>query len=230
VIHASLAALESAPFAGTITPATVGFADTVTVSEGAGLDWNGDEQIVLLAAPFPPTDLVVVQPGTFLRFLAVGDVGTHALRVTNLGPSAETQVGSLTIRSLVDANDRGMRSCTTVTCMVDSAAVVSAFPYRAFLSLWTTPPRMDTVDFFQFRPPAPLPVTARLDWPSAANFDLRWRRCAPYVLVGNEDGATAANPESTTVTIPGGECWVLLVSLVTRGPEPEFARLRLTSP
>jgi hypothetical protein len=229
-IRVALASLESAPFGGTVTPTTVAFADTVTVSQGNGLAWNGDEQIVLAGGPFPGADLVVTQMATSLRFVAVGDIATYPLGVTSLGPGAETQVASLTIRSLADANDRGMMSCGTVACTVDSAAVVSVFPYRAFLSLWSTPPRPDTVDFFQFRPQAPLTVTARLDWPTTANMNLRWRRCAPYVVVGNADGATSANPESTTVTIPGGECWVLLVSLVSTGPNPQFARLRLTSP
>ena len=229
-IRAELARTEASVFAGSVAPSIVALGDTVTVSEAGGLDWNGDEQIVLEGVPFPPADLVVNRTPTSLKFLAVGDVGTYPLGVTSLGATDVTQVAELTIRSLVDANDRAMVSCPAVACPVDSIPAVTAFPYIAFLSLWTTPPRPDTVDLFRFRPPTSLRVTARLAWPTSANLDLRWRRCTPpSATVGNEGGATMANPESTTVIIPGGECWVLLVSLRQQWPRPVFARLHLTS-
>lgn len=232
-ILTALATTEMSTFGGSVIPSVVAFGDTVTVSEGAGLEWSGDEQIVLEGVPFAPADLIVSRTPASIKFLAVGDVGTYPLGVTSLGPDSVTQIGNVTIRSLVDASDRGKILCPTVACAADSAAAVVAFPYTVFLSLWTTPPRPDTVDLLQFRPfpPETLTVTARLDWPTSANFDLRWRRCMPFgAVVGNETGATTANPESSTVMIPGGECWVLLVSLRPQHPRPEFARLRLTSP
>lgn len=232
VIRTALAIAESPPFDGSIRPASVRFADTVTVSRGYGSTvWDGDEEAVLAAAPFAPSDLLVFQASDSLKFLAVADAGTHALSVGNLGPSSATQVAPLTIRSIVDANDRATRSCVTHACTVDSSMSVGAaqLPQEVFLSLWRTPPRPDTVDVFRFRPTFPTPISARLDWPSSANLDLRWRRCSPYVMVGNDSGATMSNPESTAVIVPAGECWVLLVMLVSAGTEPEFARLRLAT-
>jgi hypothetical protein len=90
---------------------------------------------------------------------------------------------------------------------------------------------MDTLDYFKLPPTSARQVTARLDWAGSANLDLHWRHCVTFAAVGNNDGATANNPEVTSVPIPAGQCWMILVQMISGSSTvPTFARLRLTSP
>jgi hypothetical protein len=100
------------------------------------------------------------------------------------------------------------------------------------VSLWNTASAPDRLDFFRINNPAAtaLPVTARLNWRGSGNPDLVWRRCTPFVAVGNLAGATADTVEQTSVSIPAHDCWVLGVSLRPGNADTVFARVRVTTP
>jgi hypothetical protein len=231
---------NAAPFGGRLTPLRVAFGDTLTVTGSATQPFNGDELAEIDGAPFPPTEVVLSRATNEFKIVALGEAGAHGVAITKVGTGTSTQVAALTIQSVLDANDRAMLSCETLRCSVDSAPRIapSSLPYQSFLSLWRTPPRTDTVDVVRIHPdiaPAgavtPLTVTATLNWEGAANLDLRWRRCSTLGSVGNDSGATGANPERSSITI-SDDCWALLVLLLPGGAlEPRaFARLRITSP
>ena len=93
--------------------------------------------------------------------------------------------------------------------------------------------RGDVGDFFKLQPAVATTYTARLDWYGAADLDLFWRMCNTLSAVGNTNGATQANPETTTVAMPAGSCWILQVTMAPGGANgngPAFARLQVTTP
>jgi hypothetical protein len=228
------------PFGGTLSPPRVSFGDTLTLTGSGTQPFNGDELADIDGAPFPPTDVVLSRATNILKIAALGEPGAHGVAISNVGTGTSTQIGTFIIGSALDANDRATLSCGGLRCSVDSAPriVPASLPYQAFLSLWRTPPRTDTLDVVKIHPDPtttglvmPLPVTATLNWQGAANLDLRWRRCSNLASVGNDSGATGANPERSSVTI-SDDCWALLVLLLPGGPPAPraFARLRITSP
>ena len=235
-----VATLTGVPFSGTLTPQRVSFGDTVTLTGSAARPFDGDELADIDGAPFPAADVVLSRGPNRLTIAALGDPGAHGVVISNAGTGTSTQIGTLIIGSVLDANDRAMLSCGTLRCSVDSAPRISpaSLPYRTFLSLWLTPPRTDTLDVVRVHPDVsgsgaviPLTVTATLNWGGAPNLDLRWRRCSNLASVGNDSGATGANPERSSVTI-SDDCWALLVLLLPSGPPTPraFARLQITSP
>jgi hypothetical protein len=140
------------------------------------------------------------------------------------------------ITSVIDQNDRATSRCapTKIECIIDSAppiVVSRGSPFTAFLTLWGASPA-DSVDYFRIRNPTqtPLPLTARLNWRGKGNLDLLWRRCSPFVQVGNPSGATSDSVERTSVTVPALDCWILLVSLRPGTADTVFARLQVTTP
>jgi hypothetical protein len=234
VITAVLATTDLPRFEGTVrgplASSAARFGDTVRVSQGSGLAWNGNVSIVLQGAPFPSDSDLVVTRDTLthsLAFLAVGETGPYPLLVTNLGGRRVTQVATLTITSLLDASDRALMNCPGHGGCLDSVLVVptSSIPRKIFVSFGAT--TTDTLNALAFRPLAQDTITARLDWPGAVNLDLAWRDCVSFSEVGTPSGTTTSNPESTRVIIPAGACRLLVM---TGGPGPAIARLRLTSP
>ena len=225
----------SSPFTGAVAPRSVALGDTVVVHARPRFPFTTQAIAALESSPFAASALLLWRNDDSLAFAAAATAGSHAVAIIDSGSSAPASVFTVAIVSQTDRNDRGMRSCTTVVCQVDSAQVISAatLPYLAFLSLSRAGVKADTIDFFRIQPAAPLAVTARLDWTGPANLDLRWRTCSTFLPVGNLAGATSTNnPEATSVTIPAGQCWVLMLML---GPyavasPPVFARLRVTIP
>jgi len=114
-------------------------------------------------------------------------------------------------------------------------APLGSAPLTIFLSLSAEPKllRPDTTDLLRLEPPAALAVTAVLDWRRVTKLDLSWRRCtSPATAIGNVPVTSPrAATESTSVVIPGGECWILQIKMPSGSSEgPAFARLRLTTP
>lgn len=221
-------------YTGTAAPRTVSFGDTVFVNARPSTPFTNRAIAVLDGSPFPADSLILLRNAARLGFAAVATSGAHMVAVIDSGVSPAPSVFSLGITSQTDQNDRGMRSCTTVACRVNLAQGIPplALPYVSFVSLTSAGARIDTVDFFTITPASPLTITARLDWIDPVDLDLRWRTCSPFTTTGNAAGATLTNnPEVTSVTIPAGQCWVLLVTGPRApGVQPVFARLRVTTP
>jgi len=78
-------------------------------------------------------------------------------------------------------------------------------------------------------PSAALPLTVTLDWQTGEDLDIYWMDQAGQNFVGNFDGATLANPEQTSLTVPAGETWRLRFNKFSNGSS-SLARVTITSP
>ncbi|MEW5916835.1 MAG: hypothetical protein AB1762_10530, partial [Gemmatimonadota bacterium] len=108
-------------FAGSLEPTDVGVGDSVRVSAPPAGSFSGDERANIDDAPFAP-DSVLVGPVTVqaFHFLAAGEIGRHHVAISRVTSPQDTQYAPLTIRSLVDRNDRASANCATYGCLVDS--------------------------------------------------------------------------------------------------------------
>jgi hypothetical protein len=191
----------------------------VTVKPGS-VPWDGNETVTLPGGPFPG-DLLVTQNNDSLRLLAVGTPGTYNLVIEKEGPNpvrAPLVITSLRYEPHTPASVPNL--------------VVRPFPQRIFIALGR-PPASDTVDYFGFSTigAVPFSVTATATWQSNANVDLKWQDCVTAAPVGNLDGSTPANkPERTSVSVPAGQCWNLLVIIRGNPTALELIKLDLTSP
>jgi hypothetical protein len=231
-IRLARATINATPFGGRFERQLVDFGDTAFLLAPPGGPFATGDIVAVDDSVFPAADLILSDQPMRRGIAAVGAAGSHLISVKRFGSSI-TEVVGLTITSIADANDRAMQQCADRACEVSRAPIIpaAALPYKAFLSLWSKPPHRDSLDMFRFMPSSSLPVTAELDWRGGGNLDLSWQRCSTPTSVGNLNGATAATrPERTSVVIPGGECWLLLVALNSRLPGPTAARLHLKSP
>lgn len=172
VIAGVLAGFEKRPFAGSISRRAVTFNDTVTVRQGTGLAWNGDEWVILHATPYG--DSLVIGPVTdSLKFVAVGEVGTYSLAVTGLGPQADTQVTPIGIVSVRYATHSRATAPVVPTALTQ-------LPVTRYLALGAQPG--DTADHFRLEPSALLSVTAMAESPGLDAPTVRWYLCASVAL------------------------------------------------
>jgi hypothetical protein len=228
----------TSPFMGTVVNRTPQFGDSVIVVRRPASPQFSAQAIALIdSAPFAASSLLYLRRPDTLIFAAVATAGIHSVSIIDSIATAEAQAFRISIASQTDRNDRASRTCTTMDCMIDSAEAVTPaqLPILRFQSLTTAKTTVDTVDMFKFTATgSPLALTARLDWssPAPVNLNLQWRTCPTFLPTGNSDGNTPANkPEVTSVLIPAGQCWLLLVTGPTQaGIQSVFARLRVTSP
>jgi hypothetical protein len=224
---------DSAQFLGSVTPRNPGFGDTVIVQPPAFEPFDANELAAIDGSPVSPADTKVFGSAGQLRFIAVAFPGQRRLTIQNVGTTPNSQHTELVVRTLVDLNDRAMATCPDHPCRVSRAPRYVAFQsaVSAFFTLWRTASSADSVDMVKLYPPSlMMHATATLSWsPATANLDLRWVECTTNAAVGNTDGATANNPEITTADVPGGDCWLLLVQLIsTSTSSPVIAHLRLS--
>jgi hypothetical protein len=223
----------STRFQGTVKPGRVSFGGVVTLIAPSSAHFTGDERAFITDSVFPSGQVPFLRLADTIALSALGNLGPHTIEITNVGSTTNSEVASVIVTSLLDSNDTAMVACadSDMPCVVAHAPQIGhPFPETMFLALWRTPPRADSSDYFRIQPAVALPVTARINWSGPANLDLLWRRCSPFNAVGNTSGATAANPEQTSVTIPAGQCWILLVRMAPGAVGPAFARLQVTSP
>ena len=86
-------------------------------------------------------------------------------------------------------------------------------------------------NFYTVTVAAPTTITVTLDWPGAdADVDVFFCNAACTALVGGAGGATAANPETYTLTLPAGTFNLVVENFVTTGATPAVPlyRLRIT--
>ena len=76
---------------------------------------------------------------------------------------------------------------------------------------------------------SPISVTVTLSWFTDADIDILWCNADCSGFVGNFNGATSANPETSTVSIPAGATWNLWLNLFDHGtPNATLARVNVT--
>jgi hypothetical protein len=231
-IRAARMAIDATSFGGKFDRSVLDFGDTAFLLAPPARPFTRNDMVTFDDMAFPPGDLFLSQRSDRLGFAAAGAPGSHLIAVRTLG-TGRTEVASFFITSITDGNDRATRNCPDRACEISRSPIIAgaALPYNSFLSLRSMPPRPDSVDMFRFMPSSLLRVSAELDWSGPGDLDLLWRSCGQFTPVGNSDGATTTKkPERTSVDIPGGACWLLLVTLKTRLPEPTFAHLRVKSP
>jgi hypothetical protein len=237
VIKLASVSLDPARFRGTVIPTIPGFGDTVVLRSPANEPFFADAAAGVDGSPYSPSEIRLFVERGRLGFAAVASSGAHILTLQNGKNQREAR---LIIRTLLDATDRRMTSCTDFACQIDSAPRLAGRTGSlvgprtpalvTFLSLWRTPSTSDTLDVFKFETLRPLPIRAEVDWRQKGDVDLRWVNCSTGAVVGDTSGQSRANPERTSVVIPGRDCWALLVVLVSSDTVPIMARLRLTSP
>lgn len=200
-------------FSGSLSDSSVAAFDTVLLRRGIK-PWNGAERISIPGSPFPDS-VVVSRNADTIRFLAVGTPGEYNLLVNEGGTAVRVPLRITTLQYEAHAPNLSFSPPT---------------PWHEFIALGA-PPARDTIEYFRFAaPPGNIrTVTATADWQSGANVDLSWQVCDTPTVVGNADGVTNGKPEKTTVTVPGGQCWKLLV--VIHGPSAaEIIKLDFTPP
>jgi hypothetical protein len=225
-------------FSGTIAPTRVAFGRVVSVVAPTGAQFNQTTRAGIADSPFPQNQVPFRRTPDTLQFLALADVGYHAVVVTNVTGTTDSAVAPLFVNSIRDRNDSLTAGCADsngacVTGSAQPAAPSHVVPFLTFLTLQRASNPRDTVDFFKLEPAVATTYTARLDWYGAANLDLFWRMCNTLSSIGNTNGATQANPETTTVAMPAGSCWILQVTMAPGGANgngPAFARLQVSTP
>jgi len=185
------------------------------------LAWDGNESLALRGAPFP-RDLVFASGPDSFAFVAAAPPGVYSIALSRLGTSGAEVTQTREIRIT--------RMSYETHAPASPRSFPAGLPARVFLALGLAVAR-DSIENFRFSFPSSTPVTARAEWDGPANIDLRWRSCAdPNQTVGNMMGATATRPEITSVTVPGGECWLLQVVLQPPLTENPVIKLDVTSP
>jgi hypothetical protein len=224
---------DTARFRGALLPAAAAYGDTVVVRPPPFELFDGNELVAVDTSTCDSSDPPLSVEPDRLRFLVAGDAGVRRVWICNVGSTTRRQWTKIALRTVYDANDRRLATCPNYPCRLNNAprlipGVTPASPFRAKLSLWSGAGIVDTLDMFRFEPSAATTVTARLEWNTQANLDLRWITCGG-VDVGNTDGATTARPEQTVQLIPAGACWLLLVHLKSTSTEMVHARLRVST-
>lgn len=228
-VRVARALADTARFRGAIGPMTPGFGDTVVVRPPAFEPFNGDEIFEVDGSPIPAADVLVFRQTDRAGFLITAPPGQRVVTIRNVGTTTHSQSATITVRSLMDANDRRTTPCTSRTCLISAVPRYDALQgaVKHFFTLWNGATGVDTADYIRIQPAAPLRVTARLSWQGNADLNLNWVDCNTGAPRGNTDGATTANPEVTTVDVPAGQCWMLLTRLMSTSPTV-FAVLQLS--
>jgi hypothetical protein len=132
------------------------------------------------------------------------------------------RVTSLPASATVDA--RG----TPFASSVGDAGDVTAGPFP--MTLYVEADHDNAPDWFVKLAPtaADLPVTVTLSWDTDDDIDILWYDDAGDCCYFNFDGATGANPEVSSATIPAGFAAVLNVNSYAGGVS--FIRADITSP
>lgn len=208
------------PLGGAVT--AVAFGDTLVVKPGT-IAWTGNESISLggVFSTFPigasTTEVSFIVPAL--------SVGANPLLIATEGVDELTRTVDLAVTTTYTQND--LDELNLVTPAPDITADI---PLTMFISL-----DEDNVDdFFTIAPAADLDVTVTFAWQNSADMDILW-----YGPFGGEvvccffnfAGATGANPEISSVSIPAGFVAVLNANAYDMNDEPAtIIEITITSP
>lgn len=218
-------------FTGGITPTAVDPGDTVTLTAavgGPGFD------------PDTRVDVKGVRAFTFdttattMKFIvpATGVAGAVPVLLSNMGADQAAQNAGLTSNtaSLADPYD-AVNDDPTTAPVITTNGDYFVIMHGTCTDGVPTDPGDDCDDFFTITNAGAVndTMTVRLDWFDGADVDILWCNAACSGFVGNFSGATGANPESSTVSVPPGVTWRLWVNLFAPGDPSTLVRVRVTN-
>jgi hypothetical protein len=206
-----------APFLGSVSNTSLDFGEPLVVEPAASLPWDGDEFVA-----FGSTS-----PSFVLQSSA--DAITVIVPRLPIGPSKlfVFQQGS---EQRFEGLDVNVVSTFTPVGLDQFAAAPDIsggpFPMSFFIELSNEEPD----HILTVAPSANLPLTVQLEWQTSADLDILWMNQEGSDFAGNFDGATLANPEHSSVTVPAGETWRLRFNKFDTTRPPSLARVTITSP
>lgn len=206
-------------FLGTLSPTSGGPTDTVTLTRNAAQPVF-DNNTTFAVNNFrgfiirqTPETLQAIVPG-------IGTASTVSLLMTGIGPDqwALATPFTSTTAAVTDPYDAINDDPAT------SPLITANGDYFIILS----PDDVD--DFFTITTGAvPDTITVNAAWFGATDVDILWRNAGNTAFVGNFAGATAANPQQSTVIIPANTTWRLwLNNYDPHGSPHDLVRVRVT--
>jgi len=206
--------VEPGTFAGTLSASTGTPGQIITVTkDAAGPDFDADTHVFFGGVEAFIDDLAagaidVVVPAT-------GVAGSIELLFTNLGTGQLAQTTAWTSDATLDDPFDPNASCV-------GAVGVNGDTYIVL-------DPADTDNYFQLinSSGAAVAVTVDAEWFTAADVDILVMNtgCTAFTAT---DGATGANPEHSSFTIPAGTTWQLRMNLYTAGSAADNVKFTIT--
>ncbi|UCF18617.1 MAG: hypothetical protein JSU87_11790, partial [Gemmatimonadota bacterium] len=204
-------------FGGTLSTTSLEFGATLIVEPASSLPWDNDEGVRIAGLE---SSWIAESSVDRISFIVPRlEVGPTELRVYFQGPDQVTEYADVEVAS----------TFTPVgTDEYANGPEISngPFPMEYFIELSNEDP--DHV--LTIAPAADLDLTVTLQWMTGADLDILWRNADFTEYVGNFGGATAAKPEQTSVTVPGGETWRLWFNKWDSSAPPTLALVTIQSP
>jgi len=210
--------VEPGTFAGTLSASTGTPGQTVTITkDAAGPDFDADTHVFFGGVE---AFIDVLAAGAIDVIVpATGVAGAVELLLTNLGAGQLAQTAAWTsVATLNDAYD------PNATCSAAAPAITAGNNYYLVLD------PADTDNFFAVDATGgAVTLTITSSWFTGADVDLLWQDTATCSgFVGNFSGATGANPEVSTVTVPAGAIWNLRMNLYAAGSAADNVMFAVT--
>jgi len=218
-------------FVGTLSPASANPADLVKITNG-GPAFDADTRVFVHGTQ---TFTITTTPDS-IRFVMppTGVAGAVLLALDRTGAGQVALVDSADLSSATaslngpnePAND-DPATAPAVTANGDYFVV----NHGTCSGGGATDPGDDCDAFFNITNALARPdtITVQLDWFGGADNDILWCDAACGAFVGNFDGASTSNPESSTVIIPAGAHWNLWINLFDpAGSNAVLLRVRVT--
>ncbi|UCF39803.1 MAG: hypothetical protein JSW43_08640, partial [Gemmatimonadota bacterium] len=183
----------STTFSGSLSITSGAFADLLVITRDAAIPWDGDEYV--LVGGIEPWYVSQNLNSITVR-IPDAPVGTQTIEIGNQGPGDVQQTVNFNITA-------GFIPNGTAATAPDISG--GPFPMDFYISLSDA----EAVHFLTVAPPADLGLRVRIEWQTGADLDIYWTDAPVVNDVGNYDGATLAQPEVSTTTVPGGITWRL---------------------
>jgi len=206
-------------FTGGITPTAVDPGDTVTLTAAAGGPGFDADTRVNVNGVRAFTDSSTIT-ATTLKFVvpASGVTGSVPLALTNMGAGQAAQNATLTSNTASLDDPYGTANDDPATAPAITAnGDYFVIQHGTCTDGAVTDPGDDCDDFFKVTNStgADRTITVRLDWFTGSDIDILWCKNATCSGPGNVvsgGGATASNPENSSVVIPAGATWYLWIN------------------
>ncbi len=203
-------------YQGTVSSTALDFGDTLVVKPAATLPWDGDEFVTL--GDVTSSYLLAANPDSIAVVVPRLPTGATDLLVLNQGAEQRIDVLGVSITSTFTAIGPDQLA---------RAPDISGGPFPKTFFIELDNDHRDHL--VTVAPAADLPLTVTMDWQTGADLDIYWTSEDGQSYIGNFDGATLANPEQTSLTVPGGETYRLRFSKFGNHL-PSLARVTITSP
>jgi len=218
-------------FTGAIAPASGSPGESVKLTNAVGgPGFDADTRIFINGIETfkfnTTTDTVrFVVPG-------VGVAGNVNLGLTAMGAAQVAQNGTFTSNtaSFADTYDAVNDDPATAPAITTNGDYY-VIQHGTCTDGVVTDPGDDCDDFFAVTNAGGVEDTlsVRIDWFDAADVDILWCRNVGCTSVTTGGGATAANPENSTVRIPAATTWYLWINYFAPGGASTVVRVRVTN-